>query len=305
VPRIFIREAGLPGSGNTDLLGVDAEGNIYIVECKLADNAEVRRKVIGQILEYAAYLWKLSYDEFDGLFQNREQKSIEQLFKGKLQENWEFETFTEQVDNNLRSGTFNLIIIVDKMNEELEQIIGYLSFRGANLRLKALELRLYGQDDIDVLVPQLHPEEEKTTPRGPVTVEQTIASATDERARRSLELLVGGWKKLGNKVEAIGAGVRFLADVEGKSERVFRTSAVEYVYMRFGDLPKQGVPGELIDSCREEVARIIGFDPQKVLSQPFPMARLASLDEQGVSAVLRANQTLVVKWRDSLARQKI
>jgi hypothetical protein len=34
-PAVFIREAGLPGSGRTDLLGVDADGNILIVETKL------------------------------------------------------------------------------------------------------------------------------------------------------------------------------------------------------------------------------------------------------------------------------
>jgi hypothetical protein len=49
-PAVFIREAGLPGSGYTDLLGVDERGNILVVETKLARNDEVRRKVIGQVL---------------------------------------------------------------------------------------------------------------------------------------------------------------------------------------------------------------------------------------------------------------
>jgi RecB family endonuclease NucS len=48
---IFTREAGLPGSGFTDLVGVDAQGNVLIVETKLARNGEIRRKVIGQVLE--------------------------------------------------------------------------------------------------------------------------------------------------------------------------------------------------------------------------------------------------------------
>src|SRR5713101_6145307 len=60
VARFFLRAAGLPGSGNADLLGGTENGNIFIVECKLATNPEIRRKVIGQILEYAAYLWKMS-----------------------------------------------------------------------------------------------------------------------------------------------------------------------------------------------------------------------------------------------------
>jgi hypothetical protein len=56
---IFTREAGLPGSGSTDLVGVDAQGNILIVETKLARNGEIRRKVIGQVLEYACPSSKL------------------------------------------------------------------------------------------------------------------------------------------------------------------------------------------------------------------------------------------------------
>ena len=31
-PAVFVKEAGLPGSGYTDLLGVDPAGNILIVE---------------------------------------------------------------------------------------------------------------------------------------------------------------------------------------------------------------------------------------------------------------------------------
>src|ERR1700676_443603 len=66
-PREFIREAGLPGSGSSDLVGVDSNGQIYLVECKLATNPEIRREVIGQILEYAAFLWQMFYEDFDSL----------------------------------------------------------------------------------------------------------------------------------------------------------------------------------------------------------------------------------------------
>src|SRR5215469_10387181 len=65
VARVFIREAGLPNSGRTDLVGVDENGNIYIVECKLATNREIRRQVIGQVLEYAAHLWQKPFEWFN------------------------------------------------------------------------------------------------------------------------------------------------------------------------------------------------------------------------------------------------
>jgi len=52
----FDREAGLPGSGFTELVCVDCHGNVLIVESKLARNREIRRTVIGQVMEYAAFL---------------------------------------------------------------------------------------------------------------------------------------------------------------------------------------------------------------------------------------------------------
>jgi len=47
-----------------------------IVETKLERNAEIRRKVIGQVLEYAAHLWGMQSDEFDYFFSKRERKSL-------------------------------------------------------------------------------------------------------------------------------------------------------------------------------------------------------------------------------------
>jgi len=46
---VAIKEFGLPGSGNTDLLAFSARGDIAIIECKLATNPESKRKVIGQV----------------------------------------------------------------------------------------------------------------------------------------------------------------------------------------------------------------------------------------------------------------
>ena len=66
---IAVDEFGLPGSGNTDLLAFTADGDIAIIECKLATNPDSKRKVIGQILEYASFLWGMSYQEVDGRIQ--------------------------------------------------------------------------------------------------------------------------------------------------------------------------------------------------------------------------------------------
>src|SRR5688572_14216864 len=50
------RETALP-NGFADVVGVDQDGLVTILECKLDRNPEVKRKVIGQVLGYAAFLW--------------------------------------------------------------------------------------------------------------------------------------------------------------------------------------------------------------------------------------------------------
>lgn len=121
--RVFISQAGLPRSGQTDLIGIDEDGNIAIIEAKLASNQEIKRKVIGQILEYAAYLWQKPYEDFDAVVQTKRGKSLVQLMQEveKEEEDWSAEEFRKAVTTNLREGRFALFIVVDEINEELRR----------------------------------------------------------------------------------------------------------------------------------------------------------------------------------------
>lgn len=42
------------GVGPSDLVALDLENGITLVECKIASNREVRREIIGQVLDYAS-----------------------------------------------------------------------------------------------------------------------------------------------------------------------------------------------------------------------------------------------------------
>ena len=48
---LTMREFWMKGSGRTDLIVVHATGDISVIECKLATNPEVKREVIGQVLD--------------------------------------------------------------------------------------------------------------------------------------------------------------------------------------------------------------------------------------------------------------
>ena len=55
--------------GFVDLVGVSAAGSITIVECKLEKNPDIKRRLVGQLIEYAAGLWGMSFEEFDARWQ--------------------------------------------------------------------------------------------------------------------------------------------------------------------------------------------------------------------------------------------
>ncbi len=159
---VAIREFGFPGSGNTDILAFSTKGDIAIIECKLATSSEIKRKVIGQILEYAAYLWGGSYDNLDKKIREKRGKRLAELVRESVhKENteWSEENFHSNVEVSLKKGDFKLVIVVDEINEELEKTIEFLNGCGElNFSFNALEMRLFRTTNTEVLVPHLYPE---------------------------------------------------------------------------------------------------------------------------------------------------
>lgn len=152
-----VKEFGLPGSGNTDVLAFSPGGDVAIIECKLATNPESKRKVIGQILEYAAYLWGTTYEEVNARIQRSKGKNLSELVEEFVEEEWNEEGFRKGVEHSLKSGSFILIIVVDEINEELRRIIRYVNECSSTaFSLHALELKKFRAEGIEILVPHLY-----------------------------------------------------------------------------------------------------------------------------------------------------
>jgi hypothetical protein len=297
-PALFIREAGLPGSGYTDLLGADADGNILIVETKLAKNHEVRRKVIGQILEYAAYLWRMSYEGFDNLFSRSEGKSIEDLWRLKTSEQLP-EGFRETVTANLQSGSFHLFIAVDEMNDELEKIISYVSSIGSGLKLQALELRTYRLGDLEILAPQHHGEFVPPATATNISVEQALANCPDAHSRQLFKQLIENWEAIGHEVKPGQVGVAFKAEVGGSMQSIFWASRGD-LQGAFSVLSKNKAPAESVKAFRTAVASLPGFDRSKFLRDSQPIAKMAGLTEMEIRQFVQESDKLIQAWRNSI-----
>ena len=159
-----VSEFGLPGSGSTDVLAFTSQGDIAVIECKLAANPEIKRKVIGQILEYAAYLWKMSYEQVDNRIQQLKGKSLAESIAESIAGEWDEELFRDGVRQTLENGSFILVIVVDEINEELRRIVRYLNECSKSaFSLHALEMNRFQADKTEVLVPYLYGASTKPT----------------------------------------------------------------------------------------------------------------------------------------------
>ncbi len=166
------RESAL-SNGYVDVIGIDPEGLITIIESKLDRNPEVKRTVIGQVLGYAAYLWGMSYEQFENAVvrkyfdsdqcHSKDLRSVSlddamQAFVREQSsgEGWSEETFRSKVEANLQSGRFRLMIVVDKVNDEMRRTVEFLNqCTGPNFDILCAELRYFESGSTHLIVPAL------------------------------------------------------------------------------------------------------------------------------------------------------
>ncbi len=150
------REVPLP-VGAIDLLLVDAQGRVIIVETKLSRNPDLRRKVVAQVLDYGASLWKtlptlkmfgeavLRYWKSEACEDARVKgaqslrEGVEPWFTEMCGEDWEYDTFATALEGNLVNGQHVfLVVATGLMDGLLRDLLQY-----ANV---CLDLPVFGVD---------------------------------------------------------------------------------------------------------------------------------------------------------------
>ena len=152
-----VREFNLPPVGFIDILAFTARGDIAIIECKLEKNAQAKREVIGQILDYAAHLWDMSYEELDQSIQNMTNQSLADFVHEQSNDpDWAEEEFRANIRSALEQGNFILTIAVNEINDELNRIVRYVNSAVVPaFSFAALEMRRFQRSKIEMLVPHV------------------------------------------------------------------------------------------------------------------------------------------------------
>lgn len=130
--------------GFIDHIFVDERGVPTIIEVKRSANPEIRREVVGQMLDYAANLvaaWGL-----DGLrerFERRCGASSDASFAKAFPLEPDSNAFWKTVSKNLELGQFRLIFVADSVPDELRRIIEFLNSQMRRTEVLAVEVKQY------------------------------------------------------------------------------------------------------------------------------------------------------------------
>jgi hypothetical protein len=158
-----VRQLYVPLTGPVDLFAVSIDGDLTVVECKLKANSEIRRWVVGQVLAYAAGLWRLPFEELDAAFIARAGEPVSAKIGALAREaggDFDEEQFRRTVSANLAAGRFRLVIAVDAITDELKRIVEYLNDHTvADVEVLALELGYAADGDVELLIPAVYGQE--------------------------------------------------------------------------------------------------------------------------------------------------
>lgn len=122
--------------GRLDILYVTPKGHLVIVEAKLWRNPEARRKVMGQLLDYAKELSKWKYEDLQrevSRATSRKGNVLYDLVKKDYPLTDESD-FVDEVSKSLRKGRFLLLVLGDGIREgaagiaEFIEDVGHLEF---------------------------------------------------------------------------------------------------------------------------------------------------------------------------------
>ncbi len=148
-----------PGRWSVDHLFVDQDAIPTIIETKRGGNTQIRREIVGQMLEYAAnavLYWPI--DILKENFRNRcreEGQEPEQVLSQFLGGALDVQAFWSNVETNLRSGKIRLLFVSDKIPETLVRIVEFMNQQMRDAEVLAVEIRQFVSEEHKALVPRV------------------------------------------------------------------------------------------------------------------------------------------------------
>ena len=161
------REKGIPETSDSgarwavDHLIVDQDAVPTLVEVKRGSNPEIRRSIVGQVLEYAAHAARTwTADELRRTFEesaNAQGHSPSEELRNLLRTDGEPDAdgFWEKVATNLSARRMRLLFVADEIPDPLERTVEFLNEQMPNIEVLAVEIKQFRSRHTQTLVPRV------------------------------------------------------------------------------------------------------------------------------------------------------
>lgn len=246
-------------SGAIDALGVDQDGEIYVIETKLYENPD-KRRVLAQVLDYGASLWRTYPDptELIGRLRDSAEERFGVDLGDQLRESFglgepEIEEFFAALRTNITAGNLRFVVLMDRIGDRLKDLIIFVN-QNSTFDVFGVELQFYRHGEMRILVPELYGAEVKknvgrggTSSRGSWDRKTFFEDAEDRLRSEQLDAVGELYSWADRHADRIswGTGTR-RGSFNPKFDRVHPSKSVFTVYsdgelvLRFGWLSEDG-----------------------------------------------------------------
>ena len=222
---LITREQGIPDrpdAGNrwsVDHLILDQDARPTLVEVKRGDNTQIRREVVGQMLEYAAHAQQTwTIDELRQTFEvSAEQRgsTADEELARLLGEDTEpdADEFWDKVATNLAASRLRLLFVSDNIPDELERIVTFLNAQMPSIEVLAVEIKRFKGQSSQTLVPRVlgraltAPKTSSGSPRRKLTRESFLDKYSAPHHREVVVRLMGTAEAQGGNISFGSSGI--------------------------------------------------------------------------------------------------
>ena len=216
-PRRWIlikREKGIAETSDAgdrwalDHLLIDQDATPTLVEVKRGSNREIRRKVVGQLLEYAAHAtggagsWTVDEirRDFEDTAREHERDPVALIRELLLPDaDLDVDAFWKRVGGNLAARRIRLLFVADEIPDSLARIVAFLNEQTRdNIEVLAVEIKQFSGASTQTLVPRVIGLTAAAPAKGrPLTRKLFLAAFTSDKARTAAERLLDTASKSG------------------------------------------------------------------------------------------------------------
>ena len=164
---LIAREKGIAETSDTgarwslDHLIIDQDARPTLVEVKLRDNSDIHRKIVGQMLEYAAHASETwTADDLRRTFEEsaRSQgRDPDEVLAELLQDKDEpdADRFWDRVSTNLAAKRLRLLFIADRIPDRLARVVEFLNSQMRAIEVLAVEVKRFRGSSGEMFVPRV------------------------------------------------------------------------------------------------------------------------------------------------------